>query len=1512
CLPNSHFEACGTACPATCTNPKAPTSCSKPCAASCQCDEGFVLHGEACVPAETCRCFHNSRSYQVHEEFWEDGSCQSRCRCEVGGKVACRKAGCKAHQKCIMVDGVPSCQANKYFTCIGTGDPHYTTFDGLRYDFQGTCVYQFAALCTQDPQLTPFTIKVENNNRGSKAVSFTKTVTLEVYGNVISMSQEHPRKVNGALVELPFSQKGQFEVYHSGVHGFVHTIFGLRVSFDWYSYARVILPDAYAGAVCGLCGNANGNADDDFVTRDGQRAADEIQLANSWKVGEVPGCSTGCVGDCPVCKEEQKRLYRGDGYCGVIAKAGGPFRACHRTINPAPFLEDCAFDACHYKGHRDTLCKAIASYVMECQSQGITVEPWRTPSFCPSCPRHSHYELCGSSCPATCRGPASPGDCASVLCIEGCFCNEGFVLSGDECVPAGECGCEHQGRYYKKGEVFYTSCRERCRCQAKGVVECEEVFCSTHEECRVEDGVLGCYPAGYGRLVVSGDPHYLTFDGRAFHLLGSCTYVLAQLCKPDPRLTNFSVLLKHDMGGRGNVALMKKVVISIHEKKKLRIVQEGNNIVLQTAAGLRLLYNVATYLLVTIPDAYRGRVCGLGGNYNGDPGDDFQLPGGSLAQSTEEFITSWKVPMEDGACTEGCNGKDCTACDTTETAPYSVSDSCGLIRDPAGPFGPCHPRVSPVEYYNHCLHDVCAANGASDVLCHSLQAYATACQAAAAEIGGWRTTTFCPLSCPPHSHYELCTRTCDFTCASLSMPAPCSWTCFEGCQCDDGYLFDGEACVSLEQCGCMHQGRYFRAHETIISNNCSTKCSCHPSRGLICEDVWCPPDEVCTRRDGAQLCVKREGRCRVSPGASLTTFDGTRGDLLTSGTYKVAALCNEQSPNWFKVVVEVSECRDDNIPAAVAIFVFFLSKAVSLSVVAGNITISHTLGMDVLFSPGGEMTITVGATLVNQLCAPCGNFNGDPSDDLKLPDGRTSLCGICGDAGGDTSSFARTASICGRLVQGDLLRMCQGVVDPWGFLEGCMGEGCSGGGSTCEALASYADACEERGVQVPGWRRSEGCALSCPPNSRYNPCGCPRTCSHPDGPENCSTTCQETCECAQGFVVLNGICVAAEVACGCLHAGHRYGPGQHFWEDENCTHRCNCDPQEQRVRCWEDRCHRGEWCSMENGVTACHPETYRRCSAGRDLRYVTFDGQHYGFGGTCPYEFARACRASEGVVGFQVWVQNWAQEGRAASFARSVHIVVYGYNVTLSYDFPGRAMVRVPMGGVGGGFSIARRGWGTSLRTDFHLTVSFDGRSHLAVTVPSAYAGALCGLCGNFDGDPHNDVPEVVTVPAAGCGEPAPRRCASRAIISRKQRGNGEECGLILLAEGPFRACHPHLDPESYFQACVTDYCIFRGHKAIVCLAVTGYAAACQEAGVVLEPWRSKTFCGRWSQGVARTVGRRESWGFGSLSKPIEAGTCLGSGFHQRWGQEGDGSIFGGGKAQVGISIPTSWRRVHG
>ncbi|XP_069738885.1 IgGFc-binding protein-like [Phaenicophaeus curvirostris] len=979
-------------------------------------------------------CHHEGRSYQLHEEFWEDGSCRSRCRCEPGGEKTCRKAGCKRHEKCVTLRGVSTCRASRSLTCIGTGDPHYTTFDGLRYDFQGTCVYQLAALCSSsDPTLVPFNVTVENNHRGSRAVSFTKTVTLEVYGARVSMSQENPRKVkvNGSFVELPFRQQDHLELYLSGVHGFVRTDFGLRVSFDWYSYARVLLPEAYAGSVCGLCGNANGDPNDDLVSRRGEPAADEVDFGHSWMVDEVPGCSSGCLGACSACNEEEKKIYRGDAYCGVIERAGGPFRACHGVVDPQAFLEDCVFDACHHKGHRDTVCKAVGAYVAECQARGVPLEPWRTPSFCgPSCPLHSHYELCGSSCPATCRPEVVPEACAtSSACVEGCFCDRGYLLSGDDCVEATGCGCEDGAFYYKANEVFYTaSCRRRCRCHPGGTLECKDAACGDHQECRVENGVLGCFSAGFGQLEVSGDPHYVTFDGRRFHLRGSCAYVLVSLCEAAGGLRNFSVLLEHEADGQSDVTWMKKVVVAVQgyvvamergrswevtvngerlplplatPDQQLRVGQEGENIVLQASSGLRVLVNLATYLLVTVPELYRGHLCGLGGNFNGDPGDDFRLPNGSLVATTEEFVASWKVPSGDDAC--GDAGGD-RACEDAS------SSWCEVLADPEGPFGSCHSRLAPQEHVQRCLHDVCGARGQRRVLCRSLQAYGTACQAAGVNIKPWRNDSFCPLSCPPNSHYELCTRTCSFTCAGLTAPTPCAWSCFEGCECDDGFLFDGGACVSVEKCGCLHQGRYVKAFETIISNNCSTRCRCHPAQGLTCESMRCSRDEVCSVEDGTQRCVRRQGLCRVAPGATLTTFDGLGGRLVASGTFKVAALCDERSPSWFKVVVELDECRREKVLAPVATFVFFreafisinnhlevwvnglftrlpavVSEAVSIT---GNVTVSHKSGLDVTFSPEGDVTVSVGAPLAKRLCAPCGNFNGDANDDLKLPGGR--------------------------------------------------------------------------------------------------------------------------------------------------------------------------------------------------------------------------------------------------------------------------------------------------------------------------------------------------------------------------------------------------------------------------------------------------------------------------------------------------------------------------------------------
>jgi hypothetical protein len=44
------------------------------------------------------------------------------------------------------------------------------------------------------------------------------------------------------------------------------------------------------------------------------------------------------------------------------------------------------------------------------------------------------------------------------------------------------------------------------------------------------------------------------------------------------------------------------------------------------------------------------------------------------------------------------------------------------------------------------------------------------------------------------------------------------------------------------------------------------------------------------------------------------------------------------------------------------------------------------------------------------------------------------------------------------------------------------------------------------------------------------------------------------------------------------------------------------------------------------------------------------------------------------------------------------------------------------------------------LETTFGLVVEFDGRWVISVYVSSLYAGKMCGLCGNNDNDPTNDL----------------------------------------------------------------------------------------------------------------------------------------------------------------------------
>ncbi|XP_070620019.1 IgGFc-binding protein-like isoform X1 [Erythrolamprus reginae] len=1041
CPENSHYEACGSACPNTCSERTASASCKLPCVETCQCNEGYILSVDQCVHVGSCGCTYNGLYYKPEQEFWGDEYCTSRCRCDPKmGIVVCEPASCKASEICRIDNGIQDCYSLSFATCSVMGNHHYITFDGQKYDFTGTCLYQLVGLCAKDPALTPFAIRIQNS-QGRKILPFSSVMTLEVYNMTITISQDHPDtiQVDGVLVDLPFYYEDKIQAYLSGNHLLIKTQFDLSMIFSWNRLVHITVPGSYLNAICGVCGNGSQKRGRELTMRNGAPAANFIQFADSWKEGESPGCVNGCTSNCPGCSENEKQIYRKDHYCGVLSRKDGPFRHCHIAINPQSYFDSCVLDACLFKGHQSILCSAIAAYATVCQAQGIQIDTWRSASFCsPSCPHNSHYELCGDGCPVTCHGLSAPDGCKA-SCKEGCYCNAGFVLSGDECVPIGECGCLYQGRYYKKGDEFSpgASCQHKCRCGENGAVECRKVFCGPQQQCGIEKGKRACHPRGYGKCSVSGGSHYLTLDGEIFNFLGSCSYTLVEVRGRDPELVDFSVVVENESNQEGKV-IPNSIVITLRgyvirlgrgmtwqaqvneeihtlpltiKRRSILIYQDGKNVVVQTDFGFGVLYDSSQFILVVIPSTYQGQVCGLCGNFNGERGDEFQRPDGTLTTNVTTFGVSWKVSSGRLGCSDDCR-QNCPSCTAPQIRPYQGESSCGLIKASSGPFKACHLLVKPEEYFNLCLYEMCAAHGATEALCRSLQAYVAVCQAAGAIIKSWRTAAFCPLTCSPNSHYELCTRSCDFTCAGLSSPIQCIEKCFEGCQCDDGYFSDGEKCISLDNCGCVHDGRYMKAEESVLSWGCSEKCTCHGSGQLACNTTSCPQGEVCALQNGRRGCFKQEAECHLSLQAELTTFDGVSGTILYDGAYVMASLCDEAAQRWFRLVVDFRGCNG-KMSSVSAIYMFFqegvlavnqdkevwvngrqvnlpasLFKTVSVSIAEDVVTIGQGMAVQVLFDLKGEVTVKVKQSLEGKLCGSCRNFNGDLSDDLTLPNGQ--------------------------------------------------------------------------------------------------------------------------------------------------------------------------------------------------------------------------------------------------------------------------------------------------------------------------------------------------------------------------------------------------------------------------------------------------------------------------------------------------------------------------------------------
>uniref|UniRef100_A0A8C3BD31 VWFD domain-containing protein n=1 Tax=Cairina moschata TaxID=8855 RepID=A0A8C3BD31_CAIMO len=402
------------------------------CVSGCVCPHNYVLDGKGgCIAPEECPCVHNGDSYSPGESI----------------RVGCNNCTCRnrkwhcSEEPCLE-------------TCSVYGDGHYTTFDGKRFDFEGDCEYVLIQNYCGKKGLDQGTFRVitENIPCGTTGTTCSKSIKVFLgnYELVLSdgRSDVIQRTPGG---EMPF------QIRSMGIYLVVDTTVGLILMWDKKTSIFIKLSPSFQGHVCGLCGNYDGNGNNDFTTRSQSVVGNVLEFANSWKVSST--CPNANQTKDP-CTANPYRKSWAQKQCSIITSE--VFAKCHSQVEPNEYYQACVDDACACDtgGDCECFCTAVAAYAQACNELDICIS-WRTPSICPLfCDYYNpqgecewHYKPCGAPFYSYfCLGKPSVN--ITLIFFAGCYphCPKNKPYFDEETMTCvSNCGCYENGKHYKPG-----------------------------------------------------------------------------------------------------------------------------------------------------------------------------------------------------------------------------------------------------------------------------------------------------------------------------------------------------------------------------------------------------------------------------------------------------------------------------------------------------------------------------------------------------------------------------------------------------------------------------------------------------------------------------------------------------------------------------------------------------------------------------------------------------------------------------------------------------------------------------------------------------------------------------------------------------------------------------------------------------------------------------------------------------------------------------------------------------